>query len=197
MDCTSKQNGGENDGCGGGLMEDVFEYAETHALPYENENPYRGEDAHCRAGSVSSFVSSYATMSSDDDPLAEEHLAWLITHYGPVAVSIDSRSDAFQNYAGGIFPGTMCGKDVDHAVVIVGFGPGYWIVKNSWGKAWEKTDTCASKEVSTRVELQIILPMYALYTHKMIYIHRSHTSMSCLCARRRSFSWSLCSTSIS
>lgn len=136
MDCTSTHNGGQNEGCDGGLMEDVFEYAETHALPYASEDPYRGKDSECRAGSVSNYVSSYATMSSDDDPLAEEHLAWLVTHYGPVAVSIDSKSDAFQNYAGGIFPGTMCGKEVDHAALVVGFGPGYWILKNSWGKAW-------------------------------------------------------------
>ena len=136
MDCSSRAAGGLNDGCEGGLMEDVFEYAEVHALPYDEEDPFIGEDSICRTGSVHEHVSSFGTLSIDDDPRAEDHLAWLVSHYGPVAVSLESSGDAFQNYAGGIFPGSMCGTDVDHAVAVVGFGPGYWIVKNSWGTSW-------------------------------------------------------------
>ena len=136
LDCSSRAAGGLNDGCDGGLMEDVFEWAENHALPYADEDPYREEDGICVTGSVEDFVSSYGVLSNEEDPRAEDHLAWLVTHYGPVSVSIDSRSDAFQNYAGGIFPGHMCNNDIDHAMTIIGFGPGYWILKNSWGSSW-------------------------------------------------------------
>lgn len=136
MDCSSRAAGGLNDGCEGGLMEDVFEYAEVHALPYDDEDPYIAEDTPCRTGSVHEFVSSFGTLSIDDDPRAEDHITWLVAHYGPVAVSVDSTSDAFQNYAGGIFSGSMCNKDIDHAMAIVGFTPNYWILKNSWGDSW-------------------------------------------------------------
>jgi len=136
MDCSSTPAGGLNDGCDGGLMEDVFEYAETHTLPYADEDPYIEEDGTCMRGSVRDMVSSYGVLSIEDDPRAEDHLAWLVTHYGPVAVSVDSSSDAFQNYAGGIFSASLCTDDVDHAMAIIGYGPGYWILKNSWGRAW-------------------------------------------------------------
>lgn len=136
MDCTSRSAGGQSEGCDGGLMEDVFEYAEHHALPYETEDPYVGRDAKCRSGSVNDFVSSYGVITKEDDPYAEEHIAWLVANYGPVAVSVDSRSDAFQHYNGGIFPASLCENDVDHAMTVVGFTPTYWILKNSWGPSW-------------------------------------------------------------
>lgn len=135
MDCTSGP-GGLNDGCEGGLMEDVFEYAELHHLPYTEEDPYTGEESTCRTGSVPDLVGSYGVITGDEDPRAEDHIAWLVANYGPVAVGIDSRSDAFQNYAGGIFRASMCDNDIDHAVAIVGYAPDYWIVKNSWGSTW-------------------------------------------------------------
>ena len=136
MDCASHNAGGQSDGCEGGLMEDVFEYAEHHALPYESEDPYVAKDSTCRSGSVNDYVSSYGVITKDDDPNAEEHLAWLVANYGPVAVSIDSRSDAFQHYRGGIFSASLCENDVDHAMAVVGFTPTYWILKNFWGPTW-------------------------------------------------------------
>ena len=30
----------------------------------------------------------------------------------------------------------MCGKDIDHAVTIVGYTKDAWIIKNSWGPHW-------------------------------------------------------------
>ena len=90
----------------------------------------------CRKGSVHEFVSSYGVLSIDDDPYAEDHFAWIISHFGPLAVSVDSSSDAFQNYAGGIFPADLCERNIDHAMVIVGYAPDYWIIKNSWSSEW-------------------------------------------------------------
>lgn len=136
MDCTSMPGGGENEGCEGGLMEDVFEYAKMHHLPYDTEDPYLERDGTCQAGSVREFVASYDVLSIMDEPNIEFYMAWILSKYGPLAVSISASGDAFQNYDGGIFPGSMCDNDVDHAVSIVGFGPGYWIIKNSWSSIW-------------------------------------------------------------
>ena len=67
-------------------------YCMTTKIPTSQKIP-------CRTGSVH-VASSFGTLSIDDDPRAEDHIAWLVAHYGPVAVSVDSTSDAFQNYAG-------------------------------------------------------------------------------------------------
>ena len=44
------------------------------------------------------------------------------------------------HYKSGIFDKERCGCDVDHAVLMVGYGEEdgteYWIVKNSWAADW-------------------------------------------------------------
>jgi len=42
----------------------------------------------------------------------------------------------FQNYQDGILNSRKCGKKLDHGVLAVGYGDGYFIVKNSWGASW-------------------------------------------------------------
>ena len=46
----------------------------------------------------------------------------------------------FELYHKGILKARHCGKEIDHAVTVVGYGiehdTRYWIIKNSWGKKW-------------------------------------------------------------
>ena len=46
----------------------------------------------------------------------------------------------FMQYAGGIITDESCGKDVNHAALVVGYGSEngleYFLVKNSWGTTW-------------------------------------------------------------
>ena len=57
---------------------------------------------------------------------------------GPVSIGIEA-SVAFEYYGGGVFDG-LCGTDVDHMVLIVGYNSTgndpYWKIKNSWGDDW-------------------------------------------------------------
>jgi hypothetical protein len=59
----------------------------------------------------------------------------------PVAVSMYAQWPAFQTYQSGVIGAAVCkGQQVDHGVLIVGYGTDrgvdYWKVKNSWGTSW-------------------------------------------------------------
>lgn len=52
---------------------------------------------------------------------------------GPLAISVSSVG--WLDYGGGIFS-CSSRSEVDHAVLLVGYTPDYWIVKNQWGTDW-------------------------------------------------------------
>merc|ERR1712232_1473189 len=58
----------------------------------------------------------------------------------PVSVAIEADKSAFQLYKGGVLDNPACGTNLDHGVLVVGYGTGsgknYWKVKNSWGATW-------------------------------------------------------------
>ena len=70
----------------------------------------------------------------DVTPDSEEQLAAAVAE-GPVSVAIEADQRSFQSYKSGIMSG-KCGVKLDHGVLAVGYGDGYWIVKNSWGETW-------------------------------------------------------------
>lgn len=58
----------------------------------------------------------------------------------PVSVGIQANEQAFQMYSGGVLT-EPCGSDLDHGVLVVGYGTDpvqgkYWKIKNSWGPHW-------------------------------------------------------------
>ena len=60
---------------------------------------------------------------------------------GPVSIAIEADKKAFQLYTSGVLTGDACGTNLDHGVLIVGYGEGgvelsTWLVKNSWGPTW-------------------------------------------------------------
>ena len=103
----------------------------------ETEYPYIGNEysQECyfdNSTIVEAKIKSYEMVS----PLAsEEALAKAVAENGPVSVAIDA--SGFQHYRGGIFYKPDCSSSyLSHAVIVIGYAPNYWMIKNSWGTQW-------------------------------------------------------------
>ena len=134
MDCTSGR-GRPDVGCEGGLMEYVFEYAKNHPIPLASEIPYSESQRKCPKELLSHVrVNNYKVLMIEETPKAEQQFEAILHKYGPIGIGIDSEN--MDNYKRGLFTADRCGKDIDHAVTIVGYTKDAWIIKNSWGKQW-------------------------------------------------------------
>jgi len=58
----------------------------------------------------------------------------------PLSVAIQANRPVFNSYSGGIISSTSCGTNLDHGVLLIGYGTDngtdYWLLKNSWGVTW-------------------------------------------------------------
>ena len=70
----------------------------------------------------------------------EEALRSAVATQGPVSVLINANDLQHCVKGMGIYKNTNCSKQVNHAVLVVGYGTekgvDYWIVKNSWSTRW-------------------------------------------------------------
>lgn len=134
LDCS----GPESEACDGGLMEDVYYHSYYNPIGPVEFDTWKGEARVCKHRHSHPFVKvhSYVSMSDEYNDPIEAHLAKNILAYGPIPVAVDSTSKQFELYHSGILTKEHCGSEVDHAVLVVGFTPEYWIVKNSWGPHW-------------------------------------------------------------
>lgn len=134
IDCTKP----DNYGCDGGLMEYVYKKAKRTPAGPDDFDPFEDKEMKCFRRITRPWlkVNTYATQSDEWNSPIEEKLAHNIVRYGPVPLGIDSASWHMEMYRGGVLKASQCGRDIDHAVLVVGFTPEYWIIKNSWGKDW-------------------------------------------------------------
>ncbi|KAF8413785.1 hypothetical protein HHK36_001778 [Tetracentron sinense] len=132
-------DGGVDQGCEGGLMDDAFSYIQhNHGLTTEANYPYKGVDGTCNTNKAASHA---AKINGYEDVPANSEMALLkAVANQPVSVPIEAAGSAFQFYSSRVFTGD-CGTDLDHSDTAVGNGTSddgtkYWLVKYSWETEW-------------------------------------------------------------
>ena len=134
VDCST-----ENRGCNGGSMDKAFEYIINNGLCTNLSYPYVAEQGECEKDQCEPVVK--LTNYTDINPNNEKALK-RATAQQPVSVAIQANKRSFQMYQSGIYSDLDCGTNLDHGVLVVGYGKDnnsdmdYWIVKNSWGPLW-------------------------------------------------------------
>lgn len=143
-ECDSTEPDSCDQGCNGGLMTNAFEYIQKNGgLETEVDYPYTGSDrGTCKfdKSKIVASVSNFSNVAIDENQIA----ANLVKH-GPLAIGINAVF--MQTYIGGVSCPYICGRHLDHGVLLVGYGSAgyapirlkekpYWIIKNSWGETW-------------------------------------------------------------
>lgn len=130
IDCSGADG---NNGCAGGEMDNGFQYIINNGgINNETGYPYQGRNGVCSPDKQKAHA---ATLRSFKDVPGNEAALAAAVATGPVSVAIEADQRGIQSYKSGIFSGP-CGQNLDHGVLVVGYGKGYWIVKNSWGTSW-------------------------------------------------------------
>ncbi|GMF21533.1 unnamed protein product [Phytophthora lilii] len=142
-----------SEGCSGGMPFLTYEYlhlAKPYGLSCGSVNPYvmatNETNTQCPSLTTSEVAVAWEQNVSDYKvvtPGSEQALLRAVTR-GPVTANIDATGDGFRHYAGGIYDAQDClsdGDEVNHAVVVVGFGQTdagekFWIIRNTWGTMW-------------------------------------------------------------
>ena len=135
IDCSVNQG---NRGCQGGLMDNAFKYVINNGgLCSEEEYPYQGEMGFCRMCKNVVSIDDYSDVTPNDEKVLMRAVA-----QQPISVAIQANLSSFRFYKSGVYQDNSCSNQLDHGVLIVGyghekmFGLDYWIVKNSWGPKW-------------------------------------------------------------
>ncbi len=134
VDCATGISYGSH-GCNGGQMEGAFKYIIEHGQCALSSYPYTAKDGSCQKCTAVAHISSCSDVKPNDQISLKAAVA-----QQPVAIAIEADTRYFQSYSSGVLTSSSCGTNLDHGVLIVGYGAengqDYWLVKNSWGTTW-------------------------------------------------------------
>jgi len=135
MDCDRTDKG-----CNGGLMDNAFNWDENHkGICSEKDYPYvMKKHFLCQSSKCDPVSGTRVSNFVDVEPNDLAIRTALVKQ--PISVAIESHQQVFQFYSSGVFDSAACGSDVDHGVLMVGYGTedgqDYYKIKNSWGTSW-------------------------------------------------------------
>merc|ERR1719183_386935 len=125
-------------GCQGGLMDNAFDWVQQNGICSEEAYPYTSGSG--TTGTCKKTCTPIVTITGHTDvPSNDESALKAAVSQQTVSVAIEADKSAFQLYKGGVLDNSACGKQLDHGVLVVGYGTDgkdYWKVKNSWGASW-------------------------------------------------------------
>lgn len=132
VDCSRRYG---NLGCNGGLMDSAFEYAIDTGMCSESAYPYTASVGTCHTCTTVTKIVKCSDVPANNQVALKEAVT-----KGPVSIAIEADTAIFQSYSKGVITSAACGTNLDHGVLIVGYGIQdnikYWLVKNSWGTSW-------------------------------------------------------------
>ncbi|EEQ99656.1 thiolproteinase SmTP1, putative [Perkinsus marinus ATCC 50983] len=138
VDCSRGYGTG---GCAGGWMYQAFDYVKDKGIDLESTYPYEGSDNTCQNslekrsdGIKAGVVTGWSQLERTEQALMTKIVK------SPVSVALYASDHDFQFYSGGVYSSDNCNHQIDHAVVMIGygsvFGRDYFIGRNSWGTSW-------------------------------------------------------------
>jgi len=130
---------GFNMGCNGGSPSMADLYVIRHGIATMESYPYTsgtGDSGKCKPFEPYAFFRSMEQFN-----LAKESTIFeAFQTYGPLTAGVEADREVFQHYESGILDSDHCGKLVNHAVTLVGYGTengvDYWTIRNSWSADW-------------------------------------------------------------
>jgi KDEL-tailed cysteine endopeptidase len=133
VDCSGAEG---NQGCNGGMMDNAFQYIiKNGGICSEAEYGYTAQDGNCTSCNPVAKISSYVDVTPNNTQALMAAVA-----QQPVSVAVEADGMDWQFYFGGVVTDS-CGLNLDHGVLVVGYGTDatqgdFWKVKNSWGPDW-------------------------------------------------------------
>jgi len=142
LDCTPNPNDcGGSGGCGGGTAQLAMDrIIAMGGITTEWQYPYTsyfGAAEDCKFASANKtgnpvgILSSWNRLPVND----QDSVIAALASIGTLIINVDAST--WSSYETGIFDGcNQTNPDIDHVVQLVGYGPDYWIVRNSWSSLW-------------------------------------------------------------
>ncbi|XP_072316856.1 uncharacterized protein [Eucyclogobius newberryi] len=167
VDCSGPY---ANDGCNGGWPHQALQYViDNPGIDSLASYPYEGmeETCHYNPKFRTANCSSYYFVNKDEQILKQASAS-----IGPISIAIDA-SDISQ-YRSGVYYNPYCGQELNHAVLLVGYGTDditgldYWLVKNSWGENWGENGyirMARNKNQMCGISLYSVFPQFIFYSH--------------------------------
>ena len=149
VDCVTEHSRG----CNGGDPTAAYAYVMEQGLTDETCAPYQALDGACTASAVCSDCSPNpltgchaiapavrVRVSEHGQAVGEHAIMAEIAARGPVTCGM-CVTQAFEDYAGGVFRDDSGCRTEMHAISIAGYGTSedgvkFWVGRNSWGSYW-------------------------------------------------------------